>query len=71
MSILQNILNKVTGQVSEEFFRIQLLEELGDTNFETDYADTAGFAPGELYFFHISSTNKTTILRHVSTHIYN
>ena len=51
MSILQNILNKVTGQVSEEFFRSQLLEELGSTNFETDYADTAGFAPGELYFF--------------------
>ena len=58
MSILQNILNKVTGQVSEEFFRIQLLEELGDTNFETDYADTAGFAPGELYFFTYQAQTK-------------
>ena len=52
MSILQNILNKVSGQVSEDYFRSQLLEELGSTNFETDYADTAGFAPGELYFLH-------------------
>ena len=58
MSILQNILNKVTGQVSEEFFRIQLLEELGDANFETDYADTAGFAPGELYFFTYQAQTK-------------
>ena len=40
MSILQKILNKVSDQVSEEWFRGQLLEELGDTNFETDYADT-------------------------------
>ena len=55
MSILQRIMNKVSGQVSEEFFRSQLLDELGSTNFETDYADTAGFAPGELYFFTYSS----------------
>ena len=48
MSILQTILNKVSGQVSEDWFRSQLLEQLGDTNFETDYADTAGFSPGEL-----------------------
>ena len=51
MSILQNILNKVSDQVNEDYFRSQLLEELGSTRFETDYADTAGFAPGELYFF--------------------
>ena len=30
------ILNKVTGQVSEEFFRSQLLDELGSTNFDDD-----------------------------------
>ena len=36
MSILQRILNKVTGQVSEEFFRSQLLDELGSTNFDDD-----------------------------------
>ena len=58
MSILQRILNKVSGQVSEEFFRGQLLEELGSTNFETDYADTAGFAPGEMYFFTYSAQTK-------------
>ena len=58
MSILQTILNKVSDQVSEEWFRGQLLEELGDTNFETDYADTAGFAPGELYFFTYQAQTK-------------
>ena len=58
MSILQKILNKVSDQVSEEWFRGQLLEELGDTNFETDYADTAGFAPGELYFFTYQAQTK-------------
>ena len=58
MSILQNILNKVSGQVSEDYFRSQLLEELGSTNFETDYADTAGFAPGELYFFTYSAQTR-------------
>ena len=58
MSILQTILNKVGGQVSEDWFLSQLLEELGSTNFETDYADTAGFAPGELYFFTYQAQTK-------------
>ena len=58
MSILQNILNKVSGQVSEDFFRSQLLEELGSTNFDDDAADTAGFAPGQLYFFTYSAQTK-------------
>ncbi len=58
MSILQNILNKASGQVNEDFFRSQLIEELGSTNFETDYADTAGFAPGELYFFNYEAQTK-------------
>ena len=58
MSILQRILNKVDGQVTEDYFRSQLLEELGSTNFETDYADTAGFAPGELYFFTYSAQTR-------------
>ena len=58
MSILQNILNKVSGQVNEDYFRGQLLEELGSTRFETDYADTAGFAPGELYFFTYQAQTK-------------
>ena len=58
MSILQNIMDKVTGQVTEDFFRSQLLEELGNTNFDDDAADTAGFAPGQLYFFTYSAQTK-------------
>ena len=58
MSILQNILNRVSGQVNEDFFRNQLIQELGSTNFETDYADTAGFAPGELYFYTYSAQTR-------------
>ena len=62
MSILQNILGRVSGQVNEDFFRDQLIQELGSTNFDDDAADTGGFAPGQLYFFYLSSTDKTTIL---------
>ena len=58
MSILQTILNKVSSQVNEDYFRSQLIEELGSTRFETDYADTAGFAPGELYFFTYSAQTR-------------
>ena len=58
MSILQRILNKVSSQVTEDYFRSQLLEELGSTNFNDDYADTAGFSPGELYFFTYSAQSK-------------
>ena len=58
MSILQRILDTVGNQVNESFFRRRLLEELGSTNFETDYADTAGFAPGEMYFFTYSAQTK-------------
>ena len=58
MSILQNIMDRVTGQVTEDFFRSQLLEELGSTNFDDDAADTAGFAPGKLYFFTYSAQTK-------------
>ena len=55
MSILQSIMNKVTGQVSEDFFRSRLIDELGSTNFDDDATDTAGFAPGQLYFFTYSA----------------
>ena len=51
MSILQNILDRVGGQVNENYFREQLIQELGSTNFDDDAADTAGFAAGQLYFF--------------------
>ena len=44
MSILQNILDRVSGQVNEDFFRNQLIQELGATNFDDDAADTGGFA---------------------------
>ena len=62
MSILQNILDKVSGQVNEDFFRQQLIQELGSTNFDDDAADTGGFAPVPIIFFYISNTDKTTIL---------
>ena len=58
MSILQNILDKVSGQVNEEWFRSQLLDELGSTNFDDDAADTDGFAPGQLYFFTYQAQTK-------------
>ena len=58
MSILQNILNKVSGQVNEDFFRQQLIQELGSTNFDDDAADTGGFTPGQLYFFTYSAQTK-------------
>ena len=58
MSILQRILNKVTDQVSEDYFRSQLLEELGSTNFDDDAADTGGFTPGQLYFFTYQAQTK-------------
>ena len=58
MSILQNILNKVGGQVNEDFFRQQLIQELGSTNFDDDAADTGGFAPGQLYFFTYQAQTK-------------
>mgnify|MGYP001159438793 FL=1 len=58
MTILQNILDKVGGMVNEDFFRQELVKELGSTNFETDFADTAGFSPGELYFFTYQAQTK-------------
>ena len=58
MSILQRILNKVDGQVSEDFFRSRLIDELVSTNFDDDAADTAGFVPGQLYFFTYSAQTK-------------
>ena len=58
MSILQNILNKVGGQVNEEFFRKELIDELRSTNFDDDAADTGGFTPGQLYFFTYQAQTK-------------
>ena len=58
MSILQNILGRVSGQVNEDFFRDQLIQELGSTNFDGDAADTGGFAAGQLYFFTYQAQTK-------------
>ena len=58
MSILQNILNRVGGQVNEEFFRKELIDELGSTNFDDGAADTGGFTPGQLYFFTYQAQTK-------------
>ena len=58
MSILQNILGRVGGQVNEDFFRQQLIQELGSTNFDDDAADTGGFAPGQLYFITYQAQTK-------------
>ena len=58
MSILQNILDRVSGQVNENYFREQLIQELGSTNFDSDAADTGGFAAGQLYFFTYQAQTK-------------
>ena len=58
MTILQNILDKVGGQVNEDYFRSQLIQELGSTNFDDDAADTGGFAAGQLYFFTYQAQTK-------------
>ena len=58
MSILKRILDKVSGQVNEDFFRQQLIQELGSTNFDDDAADTGGFSPGQLYFFTYQAQTK-------------
>ncbi len=69
MSILQNILDKVGGQVNEEFFRQQLIQELGSTNFDDDAADTGGFAPGQLYFLHIKHKRNNHIMTCIHCHM--
>ena len=62
MSILQNILGRVGGQVNEDFFRQQLIQELGSTNFDDDGCRYRWICSWPIIFFHISGTNKTTIL---------
>ena len=69
MSILQNILNKVSGQVNEDFFRQQLIQELGSTNFDDDAADTGGFAPGQLYFFTYQAQTNNHIMTCIPCHM--
>ena len=50
--ILQNILNKAGGGlVNGDWWRTQLLNELGEPNIDVDFSDTGGFAPGKIYFY--------------------
>ena len=58
MTILRNILDKVGGTVNEDFFRQELITQLRTENFETDFADSSGFSPGELYFFTYEAQTK-------------
>ena len=53
MSILKRILDKVSGQVNEDFFRQQLIQELGSTNFDDDAADTGDLRLANCIFLHI------------------
>ena len=50
--ILQNILNKAGGGlINGDWWRTQLLNELGEPNIDVDFSDTGGFAPGKMYFY--------------------
>ena len=60
MSILRTILDRVENQVSEDWFRNQLIQELGSTNFNDD-AQIPMVLSGNCIFLHIW-TDKTTIL---------
>lgn len=52
MSILQNITKRVgKSNKSGEWFRSQLMSELGSTNLIDDDSDTNYFSPGNLYFY--------------------
>ena len=62
MSILRTILDRVENQVSEDWFRNQLIQELGSTNFNDDAADTNGFYPGQLYFLHTQHRQNNHIM---------
>ena len=69
MSILQRILDKVGGQVTEDYFRSQLLEELGSTNFNDDYADTADFRLANCIFSHILHKQNNHIMTCILYHM--
>ena len=52
MSILESITNKIGNKNrSGDWFRNQLLDELGSSNMIDDDSDTSGFSPGNLYFY--------------------
>jgi len=60
MSILKNIQNKVgTKSRSGDWFRSQLMEELGTPNLIDDDSDTNGFSPGNLYFYSYNAITST------------
>ncbi len=52
MSILENILNKTGGNlISGDWWREQLINELGDPDIDDSFSDTGGFNPGKMYFY--------------------
>ena len=51
MSILENILNKTGGLTSGNWWREQLINELGDPDLDDSFSDTGGFNPGKMYFY--------------------
>lgn len=52
MSILKNIQSKVGNKSrSGDWFRSQLMDELGSSNLIDDDSDSGGFSPGNLYFY--------------------
>ena len=69
MSILRTILDRVENQVSEDWFRNQLIQELGSTNFNDDAADTNGFYPANCIFLHILLRQNNHIMTCIHFHI--
>ena len=69
MSILQNILNRVSGQVNENYFRDQLIQELGSTNFDDDAADTGGLLLVNYIFSHIKHKQNNHIMTCIPCHM--
>ena len=60
MTVFENIQKRVGNKSrSGEWFRSQLIEELGSPNLNDDASDTYGFEPGQLFFFTYSPITKT------------
>ena len=52
MSILENILNKTGGGlINSDWWREQLINELGEPDIDDSFSDTGGFNPGKMYFY--------------------
>ncbi len=52
MSILENILNKAGGGLTNgDWWREQLINELGEPDIDDSFSDTGGFSTGKMYFY--------------------